>query len=85
MYQFLSGIILMGCCFAAAFFLRFWLRTRDRFFLMFAGAWMLLALERLLLVIINAPEGTSAAIYFVRLGAFLLIIAAIIEKNRVST
>jgi hypothetical protein len=82
MYLFLSGCLMLAFFVAAAFFLRFWRRTGDRFFLIFTGAWVLLGIERLVLATLNAPEQLNPGIYFVRLAAFLLIIIAIVDKNR---
>ncbi|HKU68828.1 MAG TPA: DUF5985 family protein [Candidatus Baltobacteraceae bacterium] len=82
MFLFLSGMLMMGCFVLAVFFWRFWMRTSDRFFVLFAIAWVLLGLERLGLAIVNAPEEPRAGMYFVRLAAFLLIIVAIVDKNR---
>lgn len=82
MYLFLSGSLMIAFFVAAAFFWRFWRRTADRFFLIFAGAWMLLGIERLVLGLLNEPEQLNPGIYFIRLAAFLLIIAAIVDKNR---
>ncbi len=82
MYLFLSGCLMFAFFVAGAFFWRFWRRTGDRFFLIFTGAWILLGVERLVLGLLNEPEQLNPGIYFVRLAAFLLIIAAIIDKNR---
>ncbi len=82
MYLFLSGALMFGFFVAAVFFWRFWRRTNDRFFLIFTGAWILLGVERLVLGVMNQPEQLNPGIYFIRLAAFLLIIAAIIDKNR---
>jgi hypothetical protein len=82
MFLFLSGMLMMGCFVLAAFFWRFWLRTGDRFFILFSVAWVLLGLERLGLAIRNTPEEPRAGMYFIRLAAFLLIICAILYKNR---
>lgn len=83
MFLFFSGTLMAGCFVAAAFFVRYWLRTRDRFFIFFAAAWILLGAERLGLAIVNQPEEPAAHMYFLRLAAFLLIIIAILDKNRV--
>jgi Family of unknown function (DUF5985) len=83
MLYFLGGMLMMGCFVIAAFFWRFWLRTGDRFFIMFALAFALMGAERLGLAIINAPEEPKVGIFFLRLAAFLLIIIAILYKNRV--
>lgn len=82
MYLFLTGALMFGFYVAAIFFWRFWRRTDDRFFLIFSGAWLLLGTERLVLGILNQPEQLNAGIYFIRLAAFLLIIIAIVDKNR---
>jgi hypothetical protein len=49
---------------------------------LFSVAWVLLGLERLGLAIRNTPEEPRAGMYFIRLAAFLLIICAILYKNR---
>lgn len=85
MYLFLSGALMLGFFVAAAFFWRFWRRTGDQFFLIFAGAWVLLGVERFVLGLLNQPEQLNPGIYFIRLAAFLLIIVAIIDKNRTPT
>jgi hypothetical protein len=82
MFLFLSGIIMMGCFVAAAFFARYWRRTGDRFFILFLIAFVLLGLERLGLAIFNTPEEPQSGMYYLRLAAFLVIIAAIVDKNR---
>jgi len=82
MYFFISGMLTMGCLVLAGFFLRYWRRTDDRFFAIFSVAWVLLALERLGLAIVNAPEEPRSLMYLLRLAAFVLIILAILDKNR---
>jgi len=69
---------------AALFFTMSWRRSGDRFFLIFALAFTLLGIERLILGILNLPESPLLSIYIVRLIAFLLIIIAIVDKNRTS-
>lgn len=85
MFLFLSGMLMMGFLVAAVFFWRFWARTGDPFFIMFAIAWVLLGAERLGLAIRNTPEEPRAGMYFIRLAAFLLIIGAILYKNRAAS
>lgn len=85
MFLFLSGMLMMGFLVAAVFFWRFWARTGDRFFILFSIAWLLLGGERLGLAIRNTPEEPRAGMYFIRLAAFLLIIGAILYKNRASS
>jgi hypothetical protein len=81
-FLFFSGMLMMGFFVLALFFWRYWLRTGDRFFVLFSVAWALLGLERLGLAIRNTPEEPRAGMYFIRLAAFLLIIGAILYKNR---
>jgi amino acid transporter len=78
-----SGAMVMGYLVAGLFFLRFWRDTRDRLFAIFAAAFALLAVQRLVLTLaVHDGDPGSAWIYAIRLVAFLLIIFAIIDKNR---
>jgi hypothetical protein len=81
-HQLISGAILMGYLVAGLFFLRFWRDTRDRLFLIFAIAFALLAGQRLALVLTRDMLESQTGLYLVRLFAFLLILAAIVDKNR---
>lgn len=83
MLYFLGGMLMMGCFVIATFFWRFWARTRDPFFVLFSLAFILMGTERLALTIMNTPQEPKAGIFLLRLAAFLLIIAAILYKNRV--
>ena len=79
--EFLRGAVGMGLLVAAVFFLRFWRESRDRLFVLFAGAFLLLAVNRVLLVLLRDWEEGTLVPYVVRLLAFLLILAAIVDKN----
>jgi uncharacterized membrane protein HdeD (DUF308 family) len=81
-YGLISGAIMFGSFVASLFFYRFWRRTLDRLFVWFAVAFLILGVERLVLAITHASEISSPAIYIMRLIAFGLIIAAIVDKNR---
>ena len=78
----LAGAIVMGYAVCGLFFLRFWRRTQDRLFLVFAFAFWLLGVQRLAMVLVGSVEETRTGLYVVRLFAFLLILGAIIDKNR---
>ena len=82
MKPFLNGAIFMVCLTIALFFFRFWRRTTDRLFLAFGVAFLLLMAERVVLVAIDSSHEFAPYVYLVRLLAFMLIIAAIIDKNR---
>jgi hypothetical protein len=80
-----SGAIVMGYAVAALFFLRFWRETGDRLFLIFAGAFGVLGLQRLALALSRDMHDEHTGLYLVRLFAFLLILGAIVDKNRSPT
>ena len=80
-FLFLSGVITMGYVIAGLFFLRFWSRTRDSLFVAFACAFWLLAVNQALVALAGVPREEQSWIYLLRLGAFTLIIAAIVRKN----
>lgn len=81
---FISGAICMAALTIALFFFRFWRRTGDRFFLVFSAAFFFLMIERIILVSIDRSHEFAPYVYLVRLLAFVLIIAAIVDKNRKS-
>ena len=81
MIAFLSGAVTLGAFIASLFFLRFWRKTSDRFFLAFAVAFLLLALNQALAQWIGAADERAGFTYLLRVVAFVLILAAIIDKN----
>jgi hypothetical protein len=82
METFLYGASAMGCTGVGLFFFRFWRRSFDRLFLLFALAFWLLALDRTVLGLVSFATEWRPYVFFIRLGAFALIIYAIVEKNR---
>jgi uncharacterized membrane protein HdeD (DUF308 family) len=78
---FLLGVIATSSVVAGVFFLKFWRRTRDTLFLAFGIAFLIEALNRAAVLFIEKPNEGSPWIYVVRLFAFLLILAAILNKN----
>ena len=80
--QFVSGAITMGYLIPGLFFLRFWKQSRDRLFSLFALAFFILAGQRLALALTTQDSESAIFLYAVRLVAFLLILAAVIDKNR---
>lgn len=82
MNQFLWGILAGLCSVTGLFFLRFWKTTHDRFFMLFAIAFFVFACNWVGLALANPATETRHFFYLVRLAAFVLIIAAILDKNR---
>ena len=82
MSQFTLGAIAMGFAVSGLFFLRFWKETRDRLFAFFALAFFVLAVNRIGLVLAEYHHAKGDYLYWVRLLAFVLILAAIVDKNR---
>jgi hypothetical protein len=79
---FMMGAIAMASFVAGLFFLRFWRETHDRLFFIFAIAFWLLGLTRVALAIAATEAAEHSYLYWVRLLAFLLILIAVIDKNR---
>jgi hypothetical protein len=79
---FLLGVVVASSAIAAAFFLKFWRQTRDSLFLGFAAAFTIEALNRLAFLFLSNPHEGDPLLYVVRLFSYLLILAAIINKNR---
>jgi hypothetical protein len=81
MNQFIYGATVMACFVVGLFFLRFWTRTRDRLFAIFAIAFWVFGVNWLALAFIQVDEFRTA-VYIIRLLAFVFILAGIIDKNR---
>jgi hypothetical protein len=79
--EFLSGAVTLGFIIAAVFFLRFWRKTADRLFLAFAIAFLLLALNQALAQWLGAADERVGYAYLLRVIGFVLILAAIVDKN----
>ena len=78
----LVGGIATASLAAGLFFLRFWRTTGDRFFLFFAFSFWIEGINRLVLWHWVGPNEDAAGYYLIRVIAYGLIIAAIVDKNR---
>lgn len=78
---FVAGAIAMGYVVIGLFFLRFWRRTGDRFFMIFGIAFGLLAANNAASYLTGAAQREPTWIYLIRLAAFVLIIIAVVTKN----
>ena len=80
----MAGAVTLGFFVAAGFFLRFWRRTRDRLFLAFAAAFVLLAANQALAAVLGAGDELTPYTYLLRVLGFVLILYALIDKNLTS-
>jgi hypothetical protein len=76
------GMIAMACLIVGLFFVRFWYRSRDRFFLLFAASFFVEAINRAGLALSRQPDDGAPLLYVIRLVSFLMIALAILDKNR---
>jgi predicted RND superfamily exporter protein len=81
--ELLSGIIACGSFVAALHFFRSWRRSGDRLLGLFAAAFAVFAANGVALGLTDPDAEVRVYLYTVRLIGFLLILAAIVDKNRV--
>lgn len=80
--DFTSGAIAMGYLVVSLWFFCSWRRSRVSLIGLFGVAFLLLAIERVALVLAGASNEFSSFFYLIRLVAFLIIIASIVMHNR---
>lgn len=85
MYEFISGAMAAASLTVGFFFAQFYKKLGDRFFLLFAIAFNILAFERIILLFFQVRNESQPGIYLIRLAAFLIILSAIVDKNRKTT
>ena len=81
MNDFLQGATMLASLGVALFFLRYWRRTGDRLFAAFAAAFLVFAVNRVLLAALDQESEARTYVYVVRALAFVLIAAAVLDKN----
>lgn len=81
MLAFLHGMVTMGFILAGLFFLRFWRRTKEGLFVIFALAFWLLALNQIFLAAAGSENPLLSWEFLPSLGAFGFLILAILIKN----
>jgi hypothetical protein len=80
--EFVAGGITVTFAAIGFFFWRFWKKSGDRFYVLFAAAFWVLSVNRAMTLSTSFVNTEGLPIYYiVRLIAFLLILAAIIDKN----
>ena len=78
----LLGAVAMANFVAGLLFLRSWKTTADRFFLFLAMSFFIEGLNRAALGLSNNPNEGRPLFYLVRFMSFVLILIAIVLKNR---
>jgi hypothetical protein len=81
MFEALVGASVLASAAIAVFFLRFWQQTRDRLFLIFALAFGMFAINRILLSVLDDEGEVQALVYLARALTFALIALGIADKN----
>jgi hypothetical protein len=80
--SFLAGSIAMACFVIGLVFVKYWRLSRDRFFLWFAAAFWAFMVGWILKLIGPDYSEHTHFLYLPRLVGFVLILIAIIMKNR---
>jgi hypothetical protein len=82
MNNFISGALALGYVVSGLFFLRFYRNTKDRLFAIFSFSFWLMAVHRVVVALASVDKEDLPYVYLLRLIAYLLIIFAIVDKNR---
>jgi hypothetical protein len=82
MNEIMLGAIALGSIAVSLFFFRFWKSTHDRFFLLLALSFLIEGVNRIVLYESVGLSEDAPIYYLIRLVAYGLILAAIIDKNR---
>lgn len=77
-----SGALTLAYAIIALFFYKFRSRSGDRLFTLFALAFLILSGQRLVLTVAREWGENSVWLYSLRLLAFVVIVYAIVDKNR---
>ena len=77
-----NGALTVTQAIIALFFFKFAVRSHDRLFTLFATAFAILAGQRLVLTVAREWGENAVWLYTLRLLAFVLIVYAIVDKNR---
>ena len=80
MSEFLQGATFLGSLAVALFFLRFWRRTHQLLFAVFAVAFTVFAANRVLLTILD-NEDSRLWVYVSRALVFAMIAGAVVHQN----
>lgn len=79
---FLAGTLVMASFVVGLRFLKYWRLSRDRFFVWFAAAFWIFSAGWAIRALAPGASEHGNLVYLPRLFAFLMIIVAILDKNR---
>jgi NADH:ubiquinone oxidoreductase subunit 3 (subunit A) len=79
--DFLQGATALASVSVALFFWKYWRSTGDRLFMAFSLAFVVFGLNRVLLSVLDPQSEARTWIYLVRALTFVLIAAAVVDKN----
>jgi len=82
MTLFIDGALAAISATVAIFFLKFFRDTKDRLFAFFAAAFAVLAADWVAHATVIPRHESQHYLFLIRLVAFVLIIAGIVDKNR---
>lgn len=82
MTLFIYGVLTAISATIAIFFLKFFRKSKDRLFGFFAAAFAVLAVDWLAHALLAPRHESQHYLFLIRLVAFVLIIAGIVDKNR---
>jgi zinc transporter ZupT len=82
MTRFILGVLTTASATIAIFFLKFCREGKDRLFAFFAAAFGVLSVDWLARAFLEPRHESQHYLFLIRLVAFLLIIAGIVDKNR---
>ena len=77
----LVGAIVTLSFLVSLYFVKFWFRTRDRFFLFFALSFFAMGCNRILYGISQTSEENDFLVFSIRLLSYIFIAIAIVDKN----
>lgn len=79
---FLNGGFAIACLAVGLIFIKFWRVSRDRFFIFFAAAFWAFAFGSALRTIFATSSEHGYFVFLPRLLGFLILLFAIVDKNR---
>jgi hypothetical protein len=78
----LAGGAALASAAVGLFFVRYWQTSRDRLFLAFSAAFLIFGANRVVLALSDRDSEDLLGVYSLRLAAFVVIIAAVVDRNR---